>query len=59
MAKLFHSLKETLRRNFAEPAGRQHPSREATTSVGRSTEKEAAQAPRERVGEIVGHSSGG
>jgi hypothetical protein len=40
-------------------ASQQHPSREETTPVGRSTEKEAEQAPRERVGEVVGHSGGG
>jgi hypothetical protein len=59
MAKLFQSLKETVRRALDQRAGEQSSSGEEETSAGRSTEKEAEQAPPERVGEIVGHSSGG
>jgi hypothetical protein len=57
MAKLFQSLKESVRSKLKQPA-REQP-REGTTSAGRSTENEAEQAPPERVGEVVGHSSGG
>ena len=59
MGKLFESLKETVLSKLEQPAGKQRPSRERTTPGGRSTEKEAEQAPPERVGEIVGHSSSG
>jgi hypothetical protein len=59
MAKLFDSLKETVRSTLGKPAHERDSSREDSTSAGRSTEKEAEQAPPERVGEVVGHSSGG
>ena len=59
MGKLFDSLKETVLSKLGQPAGKHHPSREQATSGARSTEKEAEQAPPERVGEIVGHSSSG
>jgi len=59
MGKLFDSLKETVLGKLEQPTGKQRPSREQTTSGARSTEKEAEQAPPERVGEIVGHSSSG
>ena len=59
MAKLFDSLKETVRGKLEQPARQQEGSREDSTSAGRSTEKEAEQVPPERVGEVVGHSSGG
>jgi hypothetical protein len=59
MAKLFHSLKETVRSKLTQPARGERPSRKDKTSVGRATEKEAEQAPPERVGEVVGHSSAG
>lgn len=58
MAKLFDSIKQTIRK-LSQPARDDGPSRESETSVGRSTEREAEQAPPERVGEVVGHSSGG
>ena len=63
MAKLFDSLRETFRSKLKQPAREQNPSRRGgtkdRTSAGSSIEKEAEQAPPERVGEIVGHSSGG
>jgi hypothetical protein len=59
MAKLFQSLKETVRRKLDQRTREQSPSGGDETSAGRSAEKEAEQAPPERVGEVVGHSSGG
>ena len=58
MGKLFQSLKEAFRSTREQSAGEQR-SRDEKTSVGRSAEKEAEQVPPERVGEVVGHSSGG
>jgi hypothetical protein len=59
MGKLFDSLKETVLSKLEQPAGKRRRSREQATSGARSSEKEAEQAPPERVGEIVGHSSSG
>lgn len=59
MAKLFHSLKETVGNKLKQPAREQDRSRNDQTSSSRSTEKEAEQVPPERVGEVVGHSSSG
>jgi hypothetical protein len=58
MAKLFGSLKKAVSSKLKQPPNEQDPSREDQTSAG-STEKEAEQAPPNRVGEVVGHSSGG
>ena len=55
----FGGPENVLIRVAQQPGGEQRPSREETTSAGRSAEKEAEQAPPERVGEIVGHSSSG
>jgi hypothetical protein len=57
MAKAFQSLKETIRNKLTGSAREQNSSRK--TSAVRPTEKEAEEAPPERVGEIVGHSSSG
>jgi hypothetical protein len=59
MGTLFRSLKETIRSKLAQPAGERGRSQEERTSVGRPSEKEAEHVPPERVGEVVGHSSGG
>jgi len=59
MGKLFDLLRETIRSKLEQPEGEQRSLREQATSAGRSIEKEAEQAPPERVGEIVGHSTGG
>jgi hypothetical protein len=58
MGKLFDALKQTVRSKLEQPAG-ERSSGGNTTSVVHSTEKEAEQVPPERVGEVVGHSSGG
>jgi hypothetical protein len=59
MGKLFDSLKESIRSKLEQPAGRRRSAREKAASVGGTIEKDAEQAPPERVGEIVGHSSSG
>jgi hypothetical protein len=55
MAKLFQSLKQIVRDKLRADRS----SGEGNSPPGHSTEKEAEQAPPERVGEVVGHSSGG
>jgi hypothetical protein len=58
MAKLFDSLKKAVGSKLKQPPNQQGPSGGDTTSTG-PTEKQAEKAPPNRVGEVVGHSSGG